>query len=135
MLKFMETRRENLEKQKRENDKKELINRMNWLIKDHYINENNWITPEMYWDDSEEGIKKFEYCKMNKLRGNWFNGVFADCENAIREFIDDADLKDKLTQKLKKLLKEVGLAIDQGKTNRELVEKTEALMEEIKDYL
>ena len=123
-------------KRERESYKQKIIARMNWLIKDHHIAEDEWITDEMYYDNSEEGKEKLARYKFNKLTLNWFNDALINCQIAVEKFIDDLKLKNNLQQKCEELRKEVrSTAEKQGKTNRKLIKKAEDLMNEIKSYL
>ena len=96
--------------------------------------ENKWITLEMYGMYSKGKKEELEKIRKNKLRKTWFQCV----DNVIslaKDYLKQED-KEILNEKLNKLIQEVHLTQEeQQKMNKQLVEKGDALLRELKNIL
>ncbi|MFH1838648.1 MAG: hypothetical protein ABH808_04140 [Candidatus Kuenenbacteria bacterium] len=90
-----------------------------------------WITPEMYLPSKKKELEKI---RRNKLRKAWFQAIASTIFGA-EEVLDKNSYKI-LDEKLGDLIKEVHLTQKkEGKMNKELVEKGDNLLIELKDLL
>jgi len=114
---------------------KELIAHMGWLI-----------GPTWYIDETKPSMRKVKgderdrlNLKYNKLRGHWLAGVIGDCRVALLYHMpDDAmpvDVRESYKEKVECLNNDFRSAVENDSINRQLVEKAESLMKEVRGYL